>query len=152
MNLEELKRKVKVLEDTEAIKNMHRDYIFWLRNSQFDEMIDCFAENATAEIRTFGPRTGRDTIARLFKEEIAKVKIPRGHSLVQPVITVEGDKAKGHWTMYTFNYDYTAPAGMGRLIECEQGRYDCEYVREAGKWKFSYLKWICPWPEQQGPS
>ena len=39
MNLEELKRKVKVLEDIEAIKNMHRDYIFWLRNSQFDEMI-----------------------------------------------------------------------------------------------------------------
>ena len=152
MNLEELERKVKTLEDIEAIKNMHRNYIFLLRDSQFDEMTDCFVENATAEIRTFGVRSGKEEIARLFKEDIAKVKIPRGHALVQPVITIEGDTAKGHWMMCTFNHDYTAPAGMGRLIECESGRYDCEYVREGGKWKFSYLKWTCPWPEQQGRS
>ena len=150
MTLEELEKKVRTLDDIEEIKNLHREYIFWLNNRQFEEMIDCFSKNATVEIRTFGPRKGREEIVRLFKEEIETVNPRKGSALVQPVITVEGDTAKGHWLMFHFSHSSVALEGIDRLAEWEQGRYDCEYVREGGKWKFSFLKWTCPWPEQQG--
>ena len=150
MTLDQMLKDVKALEDVEAIKNMHNEYIIYLRNNQFEEMIDCFADNAVLEIRNFGPRKGKEEIAELFRGHIARVKIPRGHSLVQPVINVEGDTATGHWALYHFNYDYTKPAGEGCFTDWEQGFYDCKYVRVNGQWKFSYLKFICPWPEETG--
>jgi ketosteroid isomerase-like protein len=147
MDLAEMLKEVQILEDVEAIKNMHNEYVICLRNNQFEEMIDCFADDAILEIRELGRRTGKEEIAKLFREHIARVKIPRGHSLVQPVITVDGNTAEGHWTLYHFNYDYTKPAGKGCLTEWEQGFYECRYVRVGGVWKFSYLKFICPWPK-----
>lgn len=146
MTLDELEKRVKVLEDVEEIKKLHRDYIFWLDNKQFEEMIECFAKDATEEIGgTGGARKGKEEIAKVFREVIAKEPSAKGgHILVQPVITVEGDRAKGYWTMYRFD-TFTTPAGQ--LVKWAQGRYDCEYIRENGKWKFSSLKYTIPWPE-----
>jgi hypothetical protein len=59
-----------------------------------------------------------------------------------PVITVDGDHAKGHWMLYIFIAD-PATGVVSRFL---QGRYDCEYTRENGKWKFSKLVWTNPWP------
>ena len=42
MTLEELEKKVRALDDIEEIKNLHREYIFWLNNRQFKEMIRLF--------------------------------------------------------------------------------------------------------------
>ncbi len=144
---EQMAKQIQAFRDREAIEAMHREYIFCLRNYRYEEMIDCFAEDAKLAIRDFGLRTGKAEIGELFRGYIAKVKIPRGHALVHPVITVDGDRAWGSWAMYHFNYDFKAPAGTGRLMEVEQGRYDGEYVKVNGSWKFSYLKFTCPWPE-----
>ena len=152
MTQEELEKKVRRLQDIEEIKTMHRNYIFCLSNSQWEEVIDCFAENATIEIRTFGAWKGKEQIARKIRDVIARryreVSPKGGHVLIQPVITVEGDTAKGHWIMSHFVYELTVPARP--VPQLARGRYECEYVREGGKWKFSYLKWITPWPEDTG--
>jgi hypothetical protein len=149
MSLEKMLKEVKALEDIESIKKMHNEYIFSLRNKQYEEMIECFADNAIVEIRNFGARTGKKEIAKLFRDNIAKEKnLPQGHSLVQPVITVKGETARGHWLLYNFHCDYTKPGGGGYLTKWEQGFYDCEYVRVEREWKFSHLRFICPWPEQ----
>jgi ketosteroid isomerase-like protein len=148
MPLEEMLKDVQALEDLEAIKNLHSEYIFYLRNRQFKEMIDCFADDAVLEIRDFSARVGKAEIAQLFTDHIPnESNIPRGNSLVQPVITVEGDTAKGHWLLYHFRCDYNKIPGKDYLSEWQQGYYDCEYVRVNGTWKFGRLKFISPWPQ-----
>ncbi len=147
MTLEELEKRVRALEDLEEIKKLHRDYIFLLTNKQYEEMIDYFSENATAQIRTPEVYNGKNEIAKFFREVLPARGAPKGGQiLVQPVITVEGNTAKGYWTMYRFFYDLSESSGP--TVKFTQGRYDCEYIREGGKWKFSSVKYVVPWPEQ----
>ncbi len=68
MTVEELERRVKTLEDVEAIKSMHRDYVFWLTSGQTEEVIGCFAEDAVVRLRANPERRGREEIARMFRE------------------------------------------------------------------------------------
>ncbi len=139
MKLEELEKRLRSLEDKEAIKDLHREYVYLLITQQWDDMIECFAEDATAVIASHPRRTGKKEIRTLLTEEIAKhVPKDEGHMVTQPVISVDGDKARGHWLLYVF---LPAPA-----LGWRQARYDCEYVRVDGAWKFSSLVFQAPWP------
>lgn len=150
MNLEELEKRVGVLRDVEEIKKMHRNYIFCLNNCLWDKMADYFAENAVAHLAPDEPRKGKEEIAILLRDVIGKralnIRPKGGQILIQPIIDIGGETAKGHWLMSRFIYD---PDAQGKPVpHLSRGRYDCEYVKVNGKWKFSYLRWRRPWPEQ----
>ncbi|MFC1533731.1 nuclear transport factor 2 family protein [Thermodesulfobacteriota bacterium] len=150
--LEGLEKRVKAIEEMEEIKKLHRDYVYRLSNHQWEEMIDCFAEDATAEMPKHEEKKGKKAIADSFRNDILQEEAFQkgGHMLIQPVITVDGESAKGYWTMYRFSYDFQSPAGEHvQLFGPElQGKYDCEYVKEDGKWKFGKMKFTRPWPEK----
>jgi len=84
-------------------------------------------------------RKGKKEIGEVFHNVLAKmIKRTDGHFVGQPVISVDGDKAKGHWLLYLF---FSEPS-----VRWVQGRQDCEYVKIKGKWKFSSVKFSSPWP------
>jgi hypothetical protein len=152
MTLEELEKEVIVLEDIKEIEELQRNYIIWLDSHEWDKLFDCFAENITVEIAR-PPVTGKEAVIKLFRDDISKTGSPAGgHIMEHPIIDVEGDRAKGCWTMYRLFYYFVAPTTIsadflkGRK-EGYQGRYDCEYVREDGKWKFSSILWTRAWPD-----
>lgn len=146
MDLEEVVKRLQTLEDIEAIRALQHQYIFHLLNNQWKEMADCFTEDAYANIWRHGGHKGREAIYKLFADRIAKVNPedrPRdAHFTVMPVINVEGDKAEGHWMLYIF-----VAGPKNRVVSrYNQGRYDCEYARVNGQWKFTKLVWTNPWP------
>lgn len=140
MTLEELEKRVETLEDIEAIKRLHREYLFFISDLEIDKALECFADDVEVEIANYGAIKGRSDVGRFFKETIRKnvFESKDGHFTGQPVITVEGRKATGHWMFYRFVQSPT--------VRWIQGRYDCEYVKENGKWKFSLVKLARPWP------
>ena len=142
MTIAELERRVGALEDIEAIKKLHRMYVYALASQQWDDMLDCFAEDGTADIYNWGPRTGKEEMGKLFKGNFEGRILPtHGHFVTQPVITVDGDTASGYWVLYLFL--------PGPELTWVQGRYDCNYVRLQGQWKFSYMKYTRPWPPEE---
>ena len=143
MTLEELEKRVRALEDTEEIKTMHREYLFYIQNLEIDKALDCFAENIVTDVANYGIIKGKKEVSKFFHEVIRNNVFTSkdGHFTGQPVVSVEGDKAKGHWMFYRCLEKPTAK-GKGWI----QGRYDCEYIKENGKWKFSLLKMKRPWP------
>jgi ketosteroid isomerase-like protein len=153
MTLEELEKRTRALEEINEIEKLHRSYVICLDNHEWDKLMDCFAEDSTVKIGSRPPATGKEAIAKFFKDDIGKSGMPAGgHVLEHPVITVEGDKAKGYWTMYRLLYYFVEPKNateefMRGRKEGYPGRYDCEYTKEGGKWKFSYLLWTHNWPE-----
>jgi ketosteroid isomerase-like protein len=133
--LEAMEKRLKVAEDIEAIKQLHTNYINNIAFLQWDKILDCFAENASAHIAS-GTYTGKVEIKRFFDS------IHEGHSgkegfiLTHPLISVNGDTAKGSWILYTmYSYQVT-----GQALFWVQGLYDCEYIRENGQWKIWNVK------------
>jgi hypothetical protein len=142
MTFEELEKKVRRLEDIEAIKELHREYLFYISNLEFDNALDCFSDGITVDIANYGLIKGKEKVAKFFNEIIYQnvLQSKDAHFTVQPVISLEGDRAKGHWMFYRLLPEPRPESWV-------QGRYDCEYVKEDGKWKFSSLKLTRPWPE-----
>lgn len=133
MNLEELEKRVRAIEDLEEIKIMHREYMSCLDNLEFEKALDYFTEDAEVEVRHSGVMKGKENFRQIYLGTLAQRKERHdGHLVGQPVITIDGDTARGHWIVYMF---FSVPT-----TEWVQGRHDCEYVRENGEWKFSKLK------------
>jgi len=133
VNLEELEKRVRAIEDLEEIKKMHREYMSCHDNLWFEKALGFFTDDAEVEVRNSGVMKGRENYSKIFLGTLARRKERHdGHLVGQPVLTIDGDTAKGHWIVYMF---FSVPT-----IEWIQGRHDCEYVKENGVWKFSKLK------------
>ena len=145
--IQELENKLKVTEDIEEIKNLQYYYINCLSTHKWDEIVDCFTEDAEFDLRvvskdgkTYGAfKKGKAEIAKEFKEGISKAHTGReGLFVVQPIIKVDGNTATGKWLSY---FMHIRSGGMDPILHWMQGVYDCTYVKENGKWKFSIFKW-----------
>jgi hypothetical protein len=166
MTLKELEKRVKTLQDIEEIKKMHRRYLQCLSNYQWEDMVNFFSRDAEVKIARDEADAGKEGVGNLIKNVIGKRISPMrpkgGHLLIQPIIEVDGDTARGQWLLNRFvaqdtakrhwqlmksfyNYPETIEAPSP---ECSMGKYDAEYVREDGEWKFRRLLWTMPWPEQ----
>lgn len=161
--LDEMEKRLQATEDIEQIKQLHRQYENYHTFGYDWGRLSCYAKDAILE---YGGHQwkGIEAIAehmRLNKTEepfppFQDVETPRpdGHFAVHPIITVEGNKARGTWMMYEM---HSHPRTYQSLFWI-QGLYDCEYVKENGQWKFSHLKWwdrihpqgTPPWDTQMG--
>lgn len=136
--LKALEGRVRILEDTEEIKTLMRRYVTSLVLVRWDDVLDCFTDDASVEIGISGRRQGKAAIARLFKEEIGKRHIGKELAfVVHPLISVSGDKARGSWLMHFMFTEAT----HHQTYAWSQGPYECAYTRVNGKWKISSLKW-----------
>ena len=100
MTLKELEKRVKTLQDIEEIKKMHRRYIQCLSNYQWEDMVSFFARDAVVKIARDEADTGKEGVGNLIRNVIGKRISPMrpkgGHLLIQPIIKVDGDTARGN--------------------------------------------------------
>jgi|WetSurMetagenome_2_1015567.scaffolds.fasta_scaffold332990_2 hypothetical protein len=147
--LVEVKSRLQSLEDAEEIKELQNNYIYWLSNREWEKIVDCFAENGKVQIEKAPKRVGKEQITEMFKHLTTDYQWFQegGRILAQPVISVNGNKANGYWTMAQFRFNFTTSSETVSLFGPGlQGRYDVKYVKENGKWKFADLKYVRPWP------
>jgi hypothetical protein len=144
MDPEQMEKRLHIVEATLKIINLHNEYVFYLNQKLWRNIADCFTTNAFADIHQ--KRQGREEIYQLFTDVISRLNASGSrdvHFAVQPVIEVDGTKARGHWLMYIFISD----AASGSAKRWIPGRYDAEYALEDGNWKFSSLIYTFPWPQ-----
>jgi ketosteroid isomerase-like protein len=145
METTNFQKRLKHLEDIQEIKDLHREYVYWVNSCEWDKVLDCFTEDAFANIGKHGPRKGKTELEKLFKVDIAnnnQGKGRDGHFVIQPVISADGDIATGHWLMYIM----IADKETGKAERWSNGRHDAEYERFNGKWKIKNIIWTRPWP------
>jgi hypothetical protein len=142
---QDFEKRLQTLEDLEAIRNMHRDYIYWINGREWDKIIACFSPDAHVRIFRHPRCDGTAQIRSLFYDRMANVNAGKGrdaHFATMPVIHIDGAKASGHWMLYIMIADPVT----GNALKITQGKYECEYIKMNGEWKFSKLVWVNPWP------
>jgi hypothetical protein len=136
-DLTDLDRRLRRLEDIEAIKQLKYRYWRHLDLKQWDALAQCFAPDATVCYSSGKYEfTGVDAIMRFLSEalgtERGSVTIHHGH---HPEIELLGDvSARGTWALY--NYMFNIKENRGIRIGAY---YDDTYVKQAGAWKFQHI-------------
>jgi hypothetical protein len=144
--LEGLAEKVQVLEDIKEIEQLQACYVNSLTIADWDKVVSCFAKKAIVDLHS-GYVEGTEAISKLFREKISRMHVGlEGNFAVHPIISVDGDTAKGNWLMYI---QFCRPRELldfppilgNETPDWMQGFYEMEYNRENGQWKISFLKW-----------
>jgi ketosteroid isomerase-like protein len=136
MSLAELEKRMQAIEDLEAIKKLHQDYINLMDNIRYDEVPALFTDDATCVVRNSGIKKGKKEINEIYQmiKGLYQGGVARhiGHMCVEPDITVDGNSARGTWLIYFFD---SVPN-----ISWVQGINECEYRKVNGRWFISKLK------------
>ncbi len=135
MSLEDVERRLETLEDIEAIKRLKARYCAYCDdNYDADNLVNLFTEDAVWEADMRGRVEGSEEIRNFFIK--AHQRLPFAiHIVMNPIIEVDGDKAKGTWYLFQ-----ACTHAEGNQAVWGSARYDEEYVRVNGEWKFKNLK------------
>jgi len=135
MNLEDLERRLRVLEDIETIKKLKARYCAYCDNNyDADGIASLFTEDAVWDGGKFGRYEGREAI-RTFFRGAARIFPFAIHQVMNPIIEVEGEQAKGQWYLFQ-----PATLAEGNQAVWLAARYEEEYVKVGSEWKFKRLK------------
>jgi len=143
-----LEARLKVVEDIEEIQKLMATYEDYLDSLQrLDELVALFTDDAKfvvsfhgeagAEGVLLGTYEGKEGIRRLLSQLNPKSLSYCAHLVSNPIITVDGEKAKGRWCLLC---PFTALTREGPVAVWEQGTYDNEFAKVDGKWKISLMR------------
>ena len=129
MSLEDVEKRLKVLEDIEAIKRLKVQYCIYVDNYDAEGIVSLFTEDAVFDAGIRGRREGREELLNFFRG--SRQRLPfYVHMVMNPMIDVDGDRAKGIWYLFQ-----ASTMAEGNQALWGSGRYDDDYVRIDGEWK-----------------
>jgi len=133
----ELERRITVLEDIEAIKKLKARYCEICDDDHNqDRIVQIFAEDGIWESKDFGQAKGHAELRKLFKNFAERISFSQ-HNVMNPIIEVNGNTAKGSWY---FLGPFTFRKGNRQMWLA--ARYEDDYVKINGEWKFKHLRAI----------
>ena len=137
---DDIEKRIQVLEDLEAIKTLKALYCYLVDaaiagdSSKWDELLEHFADDAWADFELLGRYEGIEGVSGLFKETVASLLSYSAHMVSNPILQVNGDEARGKW------YVHVPLTGKSEnMAGWLQGRYDEEYVKKNGEWKWKSI-------------
>ena len=128
----QLEARVRELDDREAIRELRHYYHEYINTGKLSEIIGLFTEDGEYDFSHLGKGTGREAQKKFFEgisNYISSVK----QFIHNHMVELHGDTATG------ISYLEAKPVYKGEAF-LVAGRYDDEYVRQGGKWKFKKMK------------
>jgi hypothetical protein len=133
--LEAMKEKVQLLEDSEAIRRLKARYAQACDDKyNLDKLGELFAEDAVWDGgELMGTHNGKAAVLKFFKE--IQNSITFGvHYFLMPHLTIEGNKAQARW------YVWMPATFAGNRAGWIAGFEDDRYVKTKGQWYVTYMK------------
>jgi hypothetical protein len=135
MDIADLEKRITIQEDIEAIKQLKARYCAVCDDDHNTEKITTlFVEDGIWEGADLGSHQGHDAIRALFQSFKERISFSQ-HNVMNPIIEVNGDRATGTWYLlgpFTFR--------KGNRAIWLAARYDDDYVKVNGEWKFQHLR------------
>ncbi len=133
--LADLETQIRVLGDVEAIKKLKAKYWRCIDKKLWDELEDCFIENAVADYGKNLNFQGRKAIIQFLKDNLGSDSVITVHQGHNPEIEITSDTtARGIWALH----DYLV--FQPNITINGWGHYEDEYVKQNGEWKKKSVK------------
>jgi hypothetical protein len=135
MDNSELEKRITVLEDIEAIKKLKALYCEICDDDHNqDRIVTIFTEDGIWESQDLGQAHGHAELRKLFKNFAERISFSQ-HNVMNPIIEVDGDTAKGSWyfhgTLYLSPRESRALAGGSLPGRLRQGQRPVEVQASA---------------------
>ena len=128
VDLEKLEERFRVYEDIEAIKKLKAKYWRCVDKKLWDEIADCFAEDAVAIYAPDVKPVGRDAILKWLIRYHGE-GVVTAHAGHNPEIEIASEtEAKGTWTLRVHI------VRQPKIEIRAWSRYEDEYVKKGGEW------------------
>ena len=135
IELEELKARVRVLEDMEAIRRLRNKYFRCLDGRLWGEMAECFTDDVqTSYFNGELNFNGKDATIQFFKMGLTDALLGMHHGHHPEIEITTETTARGTWGLH--NYLIDRKNNRGQRIA---GVYQDEYVKEKGQWKIKSI-------------
>lgn len=136
-DLENLEARIKRLEDIEAIKRVKAKY-WWCQDKKlWNEMLDCFTEDAYLQYGTKLKLPSAKTAAQFFEGDSigrpSTLSVHQGHN-AEIDVSMDGTTAKARWEVYVYIIDE-----QDKKKRLHAGYYEDDFVKQGGKWKIKRL-------------
>ena len=156
--VEQLTRKVGLLEDTHAVRTLHFKYGYYLDMCLYDQVVDLFADSCELHFLN-GIYRGKSGVRRLYCQRLRNMWT-KGHNgpihgllvdhlLLQDIVDVapDGLTAKGRFRSFMqAGFHDSAETPHAEVPQSwEHGIYENEYVKEGGVWKFRLFDYNMLW-------
>ena len=130
--IKRLEARVQELDDREAIRDLRYRYHECFNEGRYEDVPDLFTDDGEIDFAHLGRGKGKDYITTFFTQDIPTLSSSYKQFIHNIVLQVEGDRGKG----FSYLEAKAVYSGESYLV-C--GRYDDEYVRVNGKWKFQKM-------------
>jgi len=134
MTLEELEARVKLLEDIEAIKKLQAAFCYANDSFDWQGVVNLFMDDGVAEYGPFGHYEGKEEITKFCRDMLPKSMSFLEHMCHNPIIEVKGETATGE-----FYFETPASQISPKKAFWIAGKYQGNYVKVNGEWKFKKL-------------
>jgi ketosteroid isomerase-like protein len=131
MSQGELETRIAVLEDIEAIKKLKYQYAHLVDTRNWRDFAKLATEDAIWDFGDLGLYKGREEIIHFTRDIILEAYSFMMHMFHNPIIEVKGDTATGEWY-----FEVPATDKAKNRAVWISGRYEEEYVKIKGEWKF----------------
>ena len=128
----ELEGTVAALRDRAEIQDLRFRYHVAVNEKELDSIGGLFSADGEARFGEIGSARGRAEIQTLYAEVVGKSPFVK-QFIHNHLITLNGDTASG----LSYLEAKTVTNGESHLVAA---RFDDEYLREGGEWKFSLLE------------
>ena len=133
-DMSELEHRIQALEDMEAIKKLKAKYIRCVDRNLWDELEECFTEDAEAHYGENLDFQGREAIMNFLKGTIGQDAFISSHECHLPEIEITGPTtAKARWKMHDYLIIQPNSTMTGWAY------YDEDMVKVNGEWKIKAI-------------
>lgn len=126
-----LESRVTALEARERIRELRYRYGDCVDNGRWKEWASLFANDGWLSADGTEQIQGREALAAFGASTIEEAFDYSAHTMHNPIIELDGDRARGHWLVEAFA---SRPDGS---LDWHRGEYDDRYTREDGEWRFA---------------
>ena len=134
MSVVDVENRLRVLQDIEEIRRLKARYCSYADRYDSEAIVSLFTEDGGLEDDAGNVHQGREQLRDFFSN--ARERLPFiVHTVMNSLIEVDGDEGTGSWYLFQ-------PATMGDSGQAVwgSGRYDEEYIRVGGQWRFKRMK------------